>query len=95
MTSCSNANGGDFQRIGNGLSHVGGDALQNDAKCPRLLKAEGLIEELPRSDGRASLCPESADDGDGLGRQTDVAHDGDASLRHLPDRLGTQFAPTL
>jgi hypothetical protein len=63
----------------------GGHRLEHDREAAHGLEPEGLLGELRRCLGRAALGLEAAEGSDGLGRQADVAHDGDA---RVDDRAG-------
>jgi len=79
VSSGANANGGNFERFGYGPGDVGGDAFQDYGERTGLLEAEGLVEELPGSDGRPSLGTEST-----LRGYVERGGDGGCSCERIP-----------
>lgn len=75
-------------------AQVGGHALEDDGKGAGLLEREGVGDELLGCLGALALDLEAAEGVDGLRRQADVAHDGDAGLHHGLD-LGADLDAAL
>ena len=57
------------------------DRFEDHREAARVLERERVVEEPHRLGGRAALGLEAAQHRDALGRQAEVAHDGDAGLR--------------
>ena len=68
--------------------------LEDDREAARVLQPEGVVEDAPRGLGGGGLDAVAAERADGLRREAEVAHDGNAGLDDRADGPRT-LAPAL
>ncbi len=85
--SGSDADGGDFQGGGDFLGEVGGDVFEDDGEDSGVLEGDRFVEDFVAIGVGFALLFE-AELVDGLGGESNVAHDGDSGLDEFADGIG-------